>query len=328
MFVFVRTKSDLLIYVILNVGGTICGDVWNYVKLLQSGIKPQLTFVGLKKHLSTLFILFSSSVAVSIYQVFDTLMLGFMADYQQVGFYNSATYISKAVISIVGSLSAVVLPKMSQYYKAKEIDRINDLVSKSFLLVSFIAFPAAVGLACLAPTFVPLFFGAKFSGTIIPLMILSLLIVIIGLNGIPCIQILVSLGYDRLFCYAVLMGGVSNFLLNLILIPAWGADGAAIASVCAETLVLGSSVWYVYHKTPVHLKVSWLNLFKSLFGALIFLPTILLLGQFLGGWMLVAVFILVGSGIYMFSQMILKNRSLDLFMPIILQKLRRQRIGI
>lgn len=325
MFVFVRTKSDLLVYVILNVGGTICGDVWNYVKLLQSGIKPKLTFVGLKKHLSPLFLLFASSVAISIYQVLDTLMLGFMADYQQVGFYNSATHISKAVISIVGSLSAVALPKMSQCYKAKEIDRINDLVSKSFLLVSFIALPATIGLACLAPTFVPLFFGAKFSGTIIPLMILSLLIVIIGLNGIPCIQILVGLGYDRLFCYAVLVGGVSNFLLNLILIPTWGANGAAIASVCAETLVLGSSVWYVYHKTPVHLKVSWLNLFKSLFGALLFLPTILLLGQFLGGWMLVAVFILVGFSIYMFSQMILKNQSLDLFMPIILQKLRRQR---
>jgi len=325
MFVFVRTKSDLLIYVILNVGGTICGDVWNYVKLLQSGIKPQLTFVGLKKHLSPLFILFASSVAISVYTVLDTLMLGFMADYQQVGFYNSATHISKAVMTIVTSLSAVAIPKMSQYYKAKEFDRINDLVNKSFLLVSFIAFPAAVGLACLAPTFVPLFFGSEFGGTIIPLMILSLLIIVIGLNNIPCIQILVGLGYDRLFCYSVLMGTVSNFLLNLILIPVWGADGAAIASVCAEILVFGSSVWYVYHKTPVRLKVSWLNLFKSLFGALLFLPTILLLSRFLGGWMFVAVFILVGFSIYMFSQMILKNRSLDLFMPVILQKLRRQR---
>lgn len=140
MFVFVRTKSDLLIYVILNVGGTICGDVWNYVKLLQSGIKPQLTFVGLKKHLSPLFILFASSVAISVYTVLDTLMLGFMADYQQVGFYNSATHISKAVMTIVTSLSAVAIPKMSQYYKAKEFDRINDLVNKSFLLVSLLPF--------------------------------------------------------------------------------------------------------------------------------------------------------------------------------------------
>lgn len=325
MFIFVRTKSDLLVYVILNVGGTICGDVWNYVKLLQSGIKPKLTFVGLKKHLSPLFILFATSVAVSIYQVLDTLMLGFMTDYQQVGFYNNATHISKAVIIVVTSLSTVAITKMSQFYKAKEFDRINDLVNKSFLLVSFIAFPAAVGLSCLAPTFVPLFFGAEFGGTIIPLMILSMLIVVIGLSNISCIQILVGLGYDRLFCYSVLTGTISNFLLNLILIPVWGANGASIASVCAEILVLGSSVWYVYRKTSVHLKVSWLDLFKSLCGALLFLPTMLLISQIFNGWTLVAVFILVGSGIYMVSQKLLKNQSINLFMPVILQKLRRQR---
>lgn len=325
MFVFVRTKSDLLIYVILNVGGTICGDVWNYVKLLQSGIKPHLTFVGLKKHLSPLFILFASSVAVSIYTVLDTLMLGFMTDYREVGFYNNAIHLSKAVLSIVTSLSAVAIPRMSQYYKAKEIGRINDLANKSSLLVSYFAFPAAIGLACLAPTFVPLFFGSKFCGTVIPLMILSLLIIVIGLNNISCIQILVGLGYDRLFCYSVLIGTISNFLLNLILIPTWGANGASVASVCAEILVLGSSVWYVYRKTPLQLNINVSNLMKSLCGSLLFLPTILLLGRYLNGWTLVAVFILVGFSIYMVSQKLLKNQSINLFMPFILQKLRRQR---
>ena len=324
MFIFVRTKSDLLIYVILNVCGTICGDIWNYVKLLRSGIRPRLTFIGLKKHLSPLFILFASSIAISIYTILDTLMLGFMTDYQQVGYYNNAMHLSKAVLTIVTSLSAVAIPQMSQYYKEKEFDKINDLANKSFLIISFIAFPAAVGIACLAPTFVPLFFGAKFGGSVVPLMISSLVIIVIGLNNISCIQILVGLGYDRLFCNSVLIGTISNFLLNLGLIPIWGANGASIASVFAEILVLGSSVWYVYHKTPLQLKVGIPNLLKSLCGSLLFLPTILLLSRCLNGWTLVAVFILVGSGIYMFSQKILKNQSLDLFVPVILQKLQRK----
>ena len=166
MFIFVRTKSDLLIYMILNVCGTICGDVWNYVKLLRSGIKPRLTFIGLKKHLSPLFILFTSAIAISIYTVLDTLMLGFMTDYQQVGYYNNAMHLSKAVLIIVTSLSAVAIPQMSQYYKGREFDKINDLANKSFSVVSFFAIPVAVGLACLAPTFVPLFLGAEFGGSI------------------------------------------------------------------------------------------------------------------------------------------------------------------
>ena len=322
MFVFVRTKSDLLVYMILNVCGTICGDVWNYVKLLQSGIRPRLTFVGLKKHLSPIFILFASSVAVSIYTILDTLMLGFMTNYQQVGYYNNAMPLSRSVVTIVTSLSAVVIPQMSQYCEAKKFDKINDLVNKSFMIVSFIVFPAAVGIACLAPTFIPLFFGPEFGGSVIPLMISSLLIIVIGLSNISCVQVLVGLGYDKLFCNSVLIGTISNFLLNLILIPIGGANGASVVSVFAEILVLGSSVRYVYCKTPLQLNVDVSNLLKSLCGSLLFLPTILLLSRCLSGWTLVGVFILVGSGIYMFSQKILKNQSLDLFVPVILQKLR------
>ena len=322
MFIFVHTKSDLLIYMILNVCGTICGDVWNYVKLLHSGIRPRLTFVGLKKHLSPLFILFTSSIAASIYWVLDTLMLGFMTNYQQVGFYNNAMHISRSVVSIVTSLGAVTIPKMSQYCEAMEYDNINNLASKSILFVSSFAFPMAVGLACLAPTFVPLFFGAEFSGSVVPLMISSLIIIFVGLNNISCLQILVSLGYDKVYFYSILIGAISNFLLNLILIPILGAKGASIASAFAEFLVLGSSVWYVYRKTPVRLNVRVSDLMKPLCGSLLFLPMILLLSRCLNGWILIAVFILVGAGIYIVSQKILKNKSLDLFVPVILQKLR------
>ena len=323
MFVFVRTKSDLLVYMILNVCGTICGDVWNYVKLLRSGIRPRLIFVGLKKHLSPLFILFASTIAISIYTVLDTLMLGFMTDYQQVGYYNNAMHLSKAVLTIVTSLSAVAIPQMSQYYKAKEFDKINDLANKSFLIISFIAFPAAVGIACLAPTFVPLFFGAEFSGSVVPLMILSLLIVAIGLNNLSGVQILIGIGYDKLFLYSVLCGTVSNFLLNLFLIPVWGANGASIASVFAESLILGVTIGFVYRKTSVRI-TQYKEIFKSLGGSILFIPAIIILNQYLNGWTLVFIFIFCGFEIYLLSQKILKNKSLNLILPIVLRKLHLQ----
>ena len=326
MFIFVRTKSDLLIYVILNVCGTICGDVWNYVKLLQSGIKPQLTFVGLKKHLSPLIILFASAVITSIYASLDTLMLGFMTDYQQVGYYNNAIHISKTILTVVTSLSAVAIPKMSQYCQAHEYKRINDLANKSFSVVSFFAIPAAVGLACIAPTFVPLFFGPEFGGSIIPLMILSLLIIVIGLNNLTAVQILAGMGLDKLLLKSVVVGAISNFSLNLILIPNWEVNGASAASVFAEILVLGVSAWFVYRYTAIRLNRNIPDLLKSLYGSLLFLPTMLLLSRYINGWTLVAVFILICSSVYVISQKILKSQTFDMFVPIILQKLRRIKV--
>lgn len=323
IFIFVRTKSDLLIYVILNVCGTICGDVWNYVKLLRSGIKPRLTFVGLKKHLSPLFILFASSIAISIYTVLDTLMLGFMTDYQQVGYYNNAMHLSKAVLIIVTSLSAVAIPKMSQYGQAHEYGKVNDLANKSYSAVSFLAIPSAIGLCCLAPTFVPLFFGSEFGASVVPLMILSFLIVAIGLNNLSGVQILIGMGHDKLFLYSVLCGTVFNFVLNLALIPFMGAIGASMSSVFAEFLILGVTLWFVYRKTPVRI-MQYGEIFKSLAGSILFIPLAVVLNLFLKGWEFVFIFIVCGVGLFFLSQKILKNKSLNLILPVVLQKLHLQ----
>ena len=321
MFIFVRTKSDLLIYVILNVCGTICGDIWNYVKLLQSGVRPRLTFVGLKKHLSPLFILFASSIAISIYTILDTLMLGFMTDYQQVGYYNNAMHLSKAVLMIVTSLSAVMIPKMSQYCQAHEYDKINDLVNKSFSVVSFFAIPAAVGIACLAPTFVPLFFGAKFGGSIVPLMILSMLIVAVGLNNLLGMQILIPMNLDTAFLRSILAGTVSNFVLNLILIPKLGANGASLSSVIAESVIV--VVMYLYVKrASVHFVGIKSKLIKPLCGSLLFIPTYLGLYQLFHGWWLIFIYITCAGIVYLISQKLLRNPFFEQFLSIIQQKFK------
>ncbi len=321
MFAFVRTKSDLINYVALNVCGTVAGDIWNFAKLLKSGVRPRLTFTGLKKHLPQLFTLFASSVAISVYSTLDTLMLGFMADYRETGFYNNAMHLSKIIIMVVTSLSSVAVPRMSRYCKTREFGKVNELANKSFLIVAFLVIPAAAGMACVAPVFVPLFFGEEFEGAVAPLMILSMLIVSIGFNNLFGVQILVGTGLDRPFLCSVLCGAASNLLLNLMLIPGMGAEGAAIASVAAETIVAGITLWYVYHKTAIRLGgVS--DSVKSLCGAFLFPPAFFLMSRHLEGWALVAAFVLCGSGLYVLSQKLLRNKALDLFLPIVLQKMR------
>ncbi len=321
MFAFVRTKSDLLIYVILNVCGTIFGDVWNFIRLIQSGIKPRLTLSGLKKHLSPLFILFASSIAISVYTILDTLMLGFMTDYREVGYYNNAMHLSKAALMIVTSLSAVAIPRMSQYCKAREFDKANDLANKSFLTVSFFAVPAAAGMACIAPAFVPLFFGAKFAGSIAPLMILSMLVIAIGLNNLLGMQILIPLGLDRIFLYSILAGTITNFVLNILLIPQFGAIGASVSSVIAEFMIVVAMYLHV-RQTPVHFDKTGLNLIKSFCGALSLIPVYIVMHRFIAGWTLVITYIISAGAIYMATQKILKNASLDIFLPIIRQRLK------
>ena len=321
MFIFVRTKSDLLIYVILNVCGTICGDIWNYVKLLRSGIKPRLTFIGLKKHLSPLFILFASSIAISIYTILDTLMLGFMTDYQQVGYYNNATHSFKAVLMIITSLSAVMIPKMSQCFQAHDYEKINDLANKSLSVVSFFAIPAAVGLATIAPTFIPLFFGTEFYGSIIPLMILSLVIIAVGMSNLLGMQILIPLNLDTAFLRSILTGAIINFVLNFVLIPKFGANGASLSSVIAESIIVVVMYFYVKRASVYFVGVKS-KLMKPLCGSLLFVPIYLGLYQLVQGWWLIFIYVACAGIVYLISQKLLKNPSVEQFLLIIRQKFK------
>ena len=85
-------------------------------------------------------------------------------------------------------------------------------------------------------------------------MILSTLIIAVGLNNLTGIQILIGMGLDKLFLNSVLVGTVSNVLLNCALIPVFGAMGASISSVIAEILILVVTVVLVYKNTPIRIE--------------------------------------------------------------------------
>ncbi len=310
LFLLVREKSDLLIYVTLNAAAVVLNEIWNFIKLYQSGIHPYFTLSG-GRHIKPLFILFSSSIAISVYTILDTLMLGFMADYNEVGYYNCATHLSKALVPIVTSLAAVALPRVAKLKEEKNWDEINLLMNKSFSIVSFLSFPIAFGVMVVAPMFVPLFFGEQFYGTIIPLQIIIFTVVAIGFNNLTGIQVLLGFGLDKAFLYSLLTGTVSNFVLNLFLIPNYGAKGAAFASVLAEVLILSVMLFFIYQKTPIRF-VNFEDTIINIFLSLSFVPIAYIIHTYMSGWLFVFVTIVGCSVVYLFGQLILRTLTITM----------------
>lgn len=307
LFVFVTEKDDLIVYVIISVLGTVLADIWNYMKMRDNGITPRLTTKGLKPHMAPIFLLFASSVAISIYTVLDTIMLGFISDYTEVGYYSSAMMMSKALLTIITSLSVVSIPRFTFYINEGEVDNANKLANRSFSFAGLLAFPLSIGLICLAPTLVPCFFGPKFDGAILPLEILSALNIAIGFSNILGIQIMVGMGKDKIFLRCILYGTISNFVLNCIMIPLYGAIGASVASVVAEFLVTLSMLYYVYRETPIRV-LSKGDLLKSFFGASFILVLYLTFPKIDGGLFYIVFFTLTSIMVYSLSQVLLSNK--------------------
>lgn len=323
LFVFVRTKEDILNYILLGVFVTIANEMWNYVKLYKMGIYPRIRFKGCIQHLRAVLILFASSVAISIYAMLDTLMLGFQSSYQEVGYYNSAMHVIKALLPIATSLSAVVVPRVATYINEGDTDRVNELMNKSLGIVSFLAFPLTFGIIMVAPSFVPLFLGNQFYGSILPMQIASVLLLSIGLNNLNGTQVLISVGKERLFLYSVLGGAIANFLLNLFLIPRFGASGAALSSVYAETQILIVNEYFVRKNTSVRV-TNTSDLGKAIIGASCFIPLCYVIGMVVDGWIFVCVCIVVCTLFYAVSQYVLKNTTFNMIYFLVMSKISRK----
>ena len=61
---------------------------------------------------------------------------------------------------------------------------------------------------------------------------------IVGLSNLTGIQMLIPLKKEKYLCYSVMIAAVINMVLNLILIPEYGAIGAAVSVMAAEASIL------------------------------------------------------------------------------------------
>lgn len=88
-----------------------------------------------------------------------------------------------------------------------------------------------------ARTFVPVFFGTGYDQVVGLLYIFAPIIVIVGISNCLGAQYYTPCGKRKESTNYLIIGSVVNLILNLLMIPRFGAEGAAIASVIAETVV-------------------------------------------------------------------------------------------
>jgi PST family polysaccharide transporter len=175
-----------------------------------------------------------SSVAVIIYMKIDQVMLGEMLDTTAVGLYSAAVRISEVWYFIPTSIVASISPAL---IKAKDVSpalynkRLGDL----FRLMAGIALAIAIPMTFLSDRIVKLLYGAAYNGAgpILAVHIWAALFVFIGVAQSPW-NILE--GLTKLALVRTTLGAIANIVLNLLLIPKYGAMGAAIATTVSYAL--------------------------------------------------------------------------------------------
>ena len=269
LFLFVRTKNDLSIYILLNALSLLGNQIWNVLALRYAGFNIKFTFHSLRKHLKSLCILLFSAIAMQIYLMIDTVMLGFMSNYEEVGLYSSAIKSVRIVMPVTIALSVVLLPRLSFLKEHGSTEEASTLLNKAFDVIMLFSIPLAFFFFSISDKFVPFFFGMGYDGVIIPMKICSLLIWVSNMSYFASVQILAMYSFEREFLLSTIAGMSFNIVGNFCLISTYGAIGASFASLVGELSVTLVAFYFVYRNNLFSLR--WGYLFKCVLSAVSFL---------------------------------------------------------
>ena len=238
IFTFVKSKEDILLYV-LGIGlFAALGNLSLWAYLSKYIKKVSLSYLRPFKDFKVVWSLFVPTVAMQIYTVLDKTMIGVItgSSYEN-GYYEQALKISRMLLVLVTALGTVMVPRIGYLFENGSKEDIQRYMYRGYRFVWFLGIPLCFGIIMSASNFVPWFFGEGYDKVVPLLQILSLLILAIGINNVTGIQYLIPTKKQNIFTKTVIIGAVTNFCLNMILIYFFKSIGAAIASVTAESVI-------------------------------------------------------------------------------------------
>jgi len=320
MFILIRSSKDYYWYLLIIIFTALLNNGINMVRLHKS-VSVKFKGLNLKRHLKPLLLIFSTTIATSMYTMLDTVLLGFLANTNAVGLYTAAVKLAKIALPIVTSLGMVLVPGLAKNLSLKNMNDVQVTLNKSFAFTAFFAIPIGFGLALLAPEFIRAFSSDKFLEATLAMQILSVLPLLIGYGYFFGFQILVPDGKDKEMLLSVLGGVIVGLVLNFTLVPSLEHVGAALSNVISELVVTGLYLYFV--KKLYSFTFSIRPLLTAIASSLVFIPiTLLLRGIHLNVYVLLIIAIPACAAAYIALQKFLFKESLltDIIQPYLTNK--------
>ena len=236
LFIFVKSKTDLLYYGCYTVFGVLGGNIFNFFRLRKYIHRENIIFseLHIKRHIKPVLKVFSFSVVTSIYLQLNTVLLGFLKNALAVGYFAAATKVMQMLLTMSVCLGSVMMPRASHLIAENKEDEFNRLIQKSYDFTLAIALPMTIGLIFCAPSLITTLCGVKFEHSILPSQIIAPIILMVAISNVFGIQVLFPKGKINIVTLCCGIGAVADLILNLCLIPFFSYIGTSIAYLGAE----------------------------------------------------------------------------------------------
>lgn len=234
IFLFVNTPDDFLAYVFIVSFSTFLGNatLWTYVKKYVE--KPIWRELKIFSHLIPMWGLFLLQIISMIFISLNKLLLGNLSPIAQSGYFDNADKIIRILLALVTSIGTVIFPRVANEFKNNNDGKVKELLYLTFNAVNILTLPMIIGLISISNDFSKVFFGLSFEGIDLVLSILAVELLFMGYSSVIGGQYLIATKQSSVLTWSMLWGTVMMGIVAVLLIPKFGAVGAAVAAVVGE----------------------------------------------------------------------------------------------
>ncbi len=241
----------LLIPALIYLGWGLDSIVWGWSAAMLAGIIPGFwvlekytqghkhdpnifgsMFTDLKDMTSFGIPVFFSTLASTVYYSADVIILGYYMPLKFVGIYSAGVVLVHSLLYLFSGLETALFPILSASLEKKHEGQESRILDRGYRLLCVVTFPAAVFSFVMAPYMVRFLFGPDYLEASTPARILSVLI--LAWAAMPAGVLFMSSGKPQINARLGVISAITNVTMNFALIPFFGIQGAAVASVTSR----------------------------------------------------------------------------------------------
>ena len=172
-----------------------------------------------------------AGLMVSIYGSTDKFMLKQLLNEAEVGYYSTAVSLCNTWVFLLTAIIDSLYPVILQSFNNKELfERKNKQL---YSIVFYISVSVSILFSVLATPVVRILYGKAYIAAAAPLRIITWYTAFSYL-GVARNAWIVSYNKQNYLKYLYIGAAITNVVLNVIMIPLWGASGAAFASLLTQ----------------------------------------------------------------------------------------------
>jgi O-antigen/teichoic acid export membrane protein len=182
-----------------------------------------------------------------------SIILGTLRESKLVGVYSVANQGAGLMLFVYMAANNALAPAFARLHVKGETVRLQRLTTSSARLILLFSLPIVLGLVVFGRYFLALF-GSAFTHAYDALLILCVGQVVNAATGSGG-WLLIMTGHEREAAWGSGIAALVNVGSNLVLVPLWGLNGAALAATGSYILQNLLLTWYVWRSLGIHATV-------------------------------------------------------------------------